>query len=312
MTTLAEHIIVARAQNCPPMLEKSMYGSWESRIRLFIKGKKHGLEMKLEFQSIMTIIFLNVEENGKLRLKNTLNSLKHNNFKMIVMFKQQSFFMISTRCVKPVLVCYYWRFFTAHNRHAYYCFSSGEDLIECINKVMAFLSAVALRFPPQTINLKHRLILEIKQPFKTAESLFNKFKEDKFRVMLVQETEELLLLQREMLTRNVAWFKEKLMLAEAREAGQILDEEQLAFLADPGIAKSFSCLQSDNPDRINVFQTDNLDAYDSDCADLSSAKAVLMANLSSYDPEVLSEVAYSESYPNDMINQDVKEMHYSE
>nr|GFA01170.1 retrovirus-related Pol polyprotein from transposon TNT 1-94 [Tanacetum cinerariifolium] len=35
--------------------------------------------------------------------------------------------------------------------------------------------------------------------------------------------------------RNVAWFKEKLMLAEAQEAGQILDEEQLAFLADLGI-----------------------------------------------------------------------------
>ncbi|GKD14675.1 hypothetical protein Tco_1199082 [Tanacetum coccineum] len=35
--------------------------------------------------------------------------------------------------------------------------------------------------------------------------------------------------------RNVAWFKEKAMLAEAYEAGQILDEEQLAFLADLGI-----------------------------------------------------------------------------
>ncbi|GJS91956.1 hypothetical protein Tco_0774592 [Tanacetum coccineum] len=35
--------------------------------------------------------------------------------------------------------------------------------------------------------------------------------------------------------RNAAWFKEKLMLAEAQEAGQILDEEQLAFLAEPGI-----------------------------------------------------------------------------
>ncbi|GJZ67506.1 hypothetical protein Tco_0630746 [Tanacetum coccineum] len=35
--------------------------------------------------------------------------------------------------------------------------------------------------------------------------------------------------------RNDAWYKEKAMLAEAQEAGQILDEEQLAFLADPGI-----------------------------------------------------------------------------
>nr|GEW70243.1 hypothetical protein [Tanacetum cinerariifolium] len=37
--------------------------------------------------------------------------------------------------------------------------------------------------------------------------------------------------------RSSAWFKEKLMLAEAQEAGQILDEEQLAFIEDPGIAK---------------------------------------------------------------------------
>nr|GEX04605.1 hypothetical protein [Tanacetum cinerariifolium] len=29
--------------------------------------------------------------------------------------------------------------------------------------------------------------------------------------------------------RNVAWYKDKAMLAEAQEAGQILDEEQLAF-----------------------------------------------------------------------------------
>ncbi|GJY56582.1 hypothetical protein Tco_0455697 [Tanacetum coccineum] len=38
------------------------------------------------------------------------------------------------------------------------------------------------------------------------------------------------------------------------------------------------------------FQTDDLDAYDSDYDDLSLAKAVLMANLSSCDPEVLSEI----------------------
>ncbi|GJX60369.1 hypothetical protein Tco_0291759 [Tanacetum coccineum] len=37
--------------------------------------------------------------------------------------------------------------------------------------------------------------------------------------------------------RSSAWFKEKLMLAEAQEAGQILDEEKLAFIADPGIVE---------------------------------------------------------------------------
>ncbi|GKD16916.1 hypothetical protein Tco_1206074, partial [Tanacetum coccineum] len=37
------------------------------------------------------------------------------------------------------------------------------------------------------------------------------------------------------------------------------------------------------------FQTEDLYAYDSDCDDLSSAKVVLMANLSSCDSDVLSE-----------------------
>nr|GEU64227.1 hypothetical protein [Tanacetum cinerariifolium] len=48
MTTLVEHIIVAEAKNRTPILEKSMYDSWASRIRLFIKGKKNG-RMMLDF-----------------------------------------------------------------------------------------------------------------------------------------------------------------------------------------------------------------------------------------------------------------------
>ncbi|GJR73293.1 retrovirus-related pol polyprotein from transposon TNT 1-94 [Tanacetum coccineum] len=44
---------------------------------------------------------------------------------------------------------------------------------------------------------------------------------------------------------NYADDQEKLMLAEAQEAGQILDEEQLAFIAYPGIAEAQKQLQAD-------------------------------------------------------------------
>nr|GEY27631.1 hypothetical protein [Tanacetum cinerariifolium] len=44
----------------------------------------------------------------------------------------------------------------------------------------------------------------------------------------------------------------------------------------------------------------------------STEAAVLMENLSSCDLDVLSEVPYSDTYLNDMINQDVQEMLYSE
>ncbi|GJZ08624.1 hypothetical protein Tco_0542907 [Tanacetum coccineum] len=68
MTTLAEHIIVAGAENHPPMLEKSMYDLWASRIRLFIKGKKHG-RMMLDSINNGPRVYPTVEENGHTRAK---------------------------------------------------------------------------------------------------------------------------------------------------------------------------------------------------------------------------------------------------
>ncbi|GJQ98156.1 hypothetical protein Tco_0009295 [Tanacetum coccineum] len=106
--------------------------------------------------------------------------------------------------------------------------------------------------------------------------------------------------------RNVAWFKEKAMLAEAQETGQILDEEQLAFLADPNIL-DYQTAQTTIPNTI-AFQTEDLNAYDSDCDDVSDTKAVLMANLSNYGLDVISEVPYFKPYHTDMDNQSVHAM----
>ncbi|GKB61091.1 hypothetical protein Tco_0917277 [Tanacetum coccineum] len=105
---------------------------------------------------------------------------------------------------------------------------------------------------------------------------------------------------------NAAWFKEKAMLAEALEARKNLDEEQLAFLAYPGTPNGQvvkTTIQNNA-----AFQTKDLDAYDSDCDDVSNAKAVLMANLSNYGSDVISEVPHSEIYHNDMDNQSVHAM----
>ncbi|GKD69559.1 retrovirus-related pol polyprotein from transposon TNT 1-94, partial [Tanacetum coccineum] len=107
--------------------------------------------------------------------------------------------------------------------------------------------------------------------------------------------------------RNAAWFKEKAMLVEAHEAGQILDEEKLAFLADPGIRDGQTAQTTIQ--KTAAFQTEDLDAYDSNCDDVSNAKAVLMANLSNYGSDVISEVQHSDSYHNDMDNQSVHAMH---
>ncbi|GKB64998.1 hypothetical protein Tco_0921184 [Tanacetum coccineum] len=60
------HIIVVGVENRPPMLEKSMYDSWASRICLFIKGKKHG-RMMLDSIDNGPLVYPAVEENRQTR-----------------------------------------------------------------------------------------------------------------------------------------------------------------------------------------------------------------------------------------------------
>ncbi|GKE29996.1 hypothetical protein Tco_1445380, partial [Tanacetum coccineum] len=149
-------------------------------------------------------------------------------------------------------------------RLAVLTFLPSDDPIDCMNKAMAFLSAV----------------------FTPRESLLNKFKEDKVRILSAQV--------------NGIWLDRVL---SQREEGM---QHSL---------RKRSCLFKHRLRTIThnaAFQTDDLDAYDSDCDDISSSKVVLMANLSSYDSDILFEVPYSDTFQNDMINQSMQELQYSE
>nr|GEY75325.1 retrovirus-related Pol polyprotein from transposon TNT 1-94 [Tanacetum cinerariifolium] len=74
--------------------------------------------------------------------------------------------------------------------------------------------------------------------------------------------------------RDAMWFRDKVLLVEAQGKGKVLNEEELELLADP-------------------------------------AKAVLMANLSSYSSDVLFEVPYSDNTHNATLNQTVHDINSS-
>ncbi|GJX63216.1 hypothetical protein Tco_0296116 [Tanacetum coccineum] len=59
-------------------------------------------------------------------------------------------------------------------------------------------------------------------------------------------------------------------------------------------------------------EADDLDAYDSDCDELNTAKVVLMANLSHYGSDALSEVHNHDNVNNNIINQAVQAMSSSD
>ncbi|GKE82856.1 putative reverse transcriptase domain-containing protein [Tanacetum coccineum] len=87
-------------------------------------------------------------------------------------------------------------------------FFPGDGLIACLNKSVAFLTAVAS-------SSRQAMIVKC----------YNYQGEGHMARQCTQPKRP----------RNAAWYKDKAMLADAQEAGQILDEEKLVFLTDPGV-----------------------------------------------------------------------------
>nr|GEX57402.1 hypothetical protein [Tanacetum cinerariifolium] len=99
--------------------------------------------------------------------------------------------------------------------------------------------------------------------------------------------------------RDEQWFKDKVLLVQAQANGQVLQEEELEFLADPGIAETSSTQYAITNNA--AYQDDDLDAYDSDCDELNSAKIALMVNLSHYGFNNIAENSSSSVLQDDLI-----------
>ncbi|GJX58102.1 hypothetical protein Tco_0289492 [Tanacetum coccineum] len=278
-----------------------MYDSWESRIRLFIKGKKHG-RMMLDSIDNGLLVYPTVEENGQTRPKKYSELTK----------AQQLQDECDVQATNIIL----------HGLPPdVYALVNHQEVAKLIND----MHTIGMTMQQVQVNTKFlnalpsewsKFVTDVKYPdplsfVANSPTLYNpsqspqhsgsliytlvtqqsqvEFPQLDFSLVvhMFQQGEDLIeCINKAMTFLSVVASRRRAygetVLVKTQEAGQILDKEQLAFLADP------------------------------DCDDLSSAKAVLIINLSSCDPEVLYEVPYSDSYPNDMINQDVQEMQYYE
>ncbi|GKC51660.1 hypothetical protein Tco_1074405 [Tanacetum coccineum] len=157
-------------------------------------------------------------------------------------------------------------------------FNKGDDPIDAINKMMLFLSTVATsRFPSTNNQLGNSSNPRQQTTIQDG------------RVTVQQE--------------NV-------LLVEAQGNGKVLNEEELEFLVNPGVAED-PVTQSVITHNA-AYQADDLNAYDSDCDELNTAKVALMANLSHYGSDALVEVHNFDNMDNNMINQAVQIMPSSE
>ncbi|GKD07486.1 hypothetical protein Tco_1187171 [Tanacetum coccineum] len=158
-------------------------------------------------------------------------------------------------------------------------FKQGADPIDAINKMMSFLyTVVTSRFLSTNNQLRNssnpRQQATIHDGRVTVQPVQGR--QSSFTIGKVTWQDSA---QSQRGKRDATGFMAKFLLVEAQASSKVLNVEELAFLADPRVVE---------------------------------AKAVLLANLSSYGSDVLSEVPHSENTHNDMLNQSVQEMQYSE
>nr|GEX68270.1 hypothetical protein [Tanacetum cinerariifolium] len=196
--TLVEYMILSGADNRPPMLDKDLYDSWKIRMELYMQNKEHE-RMILKSVKHGSLICPTIEENREIGTKKyaELSAVEK----------------IQADCdMKETNI---------------------NNLIACLNKAMAFLIVVAssrilstnnqLRAssnPKKAIIQDGRVIVQQVQGrqgqsysgtgYKSHATSFGGYNAS-------------------------GHAREKAMLAEAQEAGKILDEEQLAFLVDLGV-----------------------------------------------------------------------------
>ncbi|GJV54123.1 copia protein [Tanacetum coccineum] len=162
-------------------------------------------------------------------------------------------------------------------------FKQGDDPINAINKMMSFMPTVVTSCFPCTNNQlrnssnpKQQATIHdgrvIVQPLQGRQNSYAAGTSGTRGHMARQ-------CPKPKRKRDATWFRDKVILVEAQG---------------------------------NAYQADDLDAYNSDCDEISTTKAVLIANLSSYGSNVLSEVPISDYTNNDMLNQSVQEMPYFE
>ncbi|GJZ42333.1 integrase, catalytic region, zinc finger, CCHC-type containing protein [Tanacetum coccineum] len=338
MTTLAEHMIVDRAENRPPMLEKSMMmldsideGSLVYPMVVGEDGqtrpKKYSeltedqqLQDDCDVQETNIILhglppdvysLVNHQEAAKM----TMQQVQVNTKFLNALPPKWSKFVTDVKLAKSLYTTNYdqlYAYLSQHERHANEVrimrerypdplALQGEDPIDCVNKAMAFLSAVESRFPSS------------KNQLKTSFNPRNQATIQDGRVTIHQVQGRQ--------TQSFAGTGNRGIATNSMgnyAAGQARVVKCYNCQGEGHMAKQ--CTQPKRPrhsaseaqvaqqtiPQNSSFQTKDLDAYDSDCDDVSSAKAVLMENLSSCDSKVLFEVSYSDTYLNDMINQDVQ------
>ncbi|GJW57642.1 hypothetical protein Tco_0104373 [Tanacetum coccineum] len=384
MTTLADKAILSGADNRPPMMEKDMYDSWKSRMKLYMMNRQHG-RMILESVENGPLIWPSIVENGAINiilqglppevyalvsnhkfakelweriqllmqgsslkkqerecklyaefdkfaykkgetlhefylrfslLLNDMNiyNMKLEQFQVNIKFlntlpPKWSKFVTDVKLVQDLHTTNIDQLHAYLGKHEFHANEKGDDPIDAINHMMSFLIAVVTSRYPTT----NKQLRNLSNPRQQAT-----INNGRVTLQPIQGRQTSLAAGT---TRtytpgasgNNSGKQRTVICYNCKGEGhivQILHEKELAFLEDLGIPKGQATQTVITHNA--AYQAHDLDAYDSDCDELNTAKVALLANLSHYYSDAPAEVHNHDNMNNNMINKVVQAMPSSE
>nr|GEY49455.1 putative ribonuclease H-like domain-containing protein [Tanacetum cinerariifolium] len=320
MTTLTDKAILSGADNRPPMLEKDMYDSWKSIMELYMLNRQHR-RMILESVKNGPLLWPTVEENRVTRPKKyselsateaiqadcdikatniILQGLPPEVYALYGSPYHSSQYASQAQSSTPLSITYPSNDFQSSVHHNVYnpsssipqveyassvhqtsdfsqpdtglvvpVFQKGYDPIDAINHMMSFLTAVVTSRPSGNNLRKQRVIVS-----------YNCKGEGHMSMQCRKPKRK----------KDEAWFKDKVLLVQAQANGQVLHEEELEFLADPGIAEAQSTYFHAQQDDLILLVIEQLKTQVVNCTkinqDNKNINEILTAELERYKDQV--------------------------
>nr|GEV89574.1 hypothetical protein [Tanacetum cinerariifolium] len=265
--------ILSGADNCPPMLENDMYDSWKSRMELYMLNNQHG-RMILESVEHGPLLWPTVEEDRVTRLKKYFELSAAEAFQADCDIKATNIILQGLPSKQQASTYQSSPFATSY--HTPHFFSQGpsssnlsisypvNDISLTVNHnaYMASSSAPQIDYAPMVHHSSEYsspetgLVVLGYYPTNTGEAEFyvgwlvktgasrSGGASGKQRVIVCYNCKGEGHMSKQCTKpkrkRDAKWFKDKVLLVQAQANGQVLQEKELEFLADPGMAESSS------------------------------------------------------------------------
>ncbi|GJT67621.1 retrovirus-related pol polyprotein from transposon TNT 1-94 [Tanacetum coccineum] len=338
MTTLAEFMILYGGDNRPPMLDKDLYDSWQSRMELYMENREHG-RMILESVKNGPLIWPTIEENGVTKTKKyvelsatekiqanwdsfqgSMRKSSTTNASYFIDKAGKGQFQVNTKFLNS-LPPEWSKFVTdvklgnqdplalvANHQQTPSHFNTYQCSYNNLQFQQQFLPSPSPQYGSSHLTQHYSSTYPSTPLAITYLSVSANTSGTGRRTSGQQRVVKCFNCQWEghmerqctepKRKRDATWFRNKILFVEAQGNGKVLNEEELEFLADPGIAKGpiTQTIITNNAS----YQADDLDAYDDE---ISTANVQEMP---------YSEQTHLVNYPENEITSDSNIILYSQ